>query len=96
MKLKEKIGIKPIKEVKVLCISETGWFDTQKLVNDIEKAGGMNENQYNISWPPFGNLHPENMGGFFALVEIHSIDDSSHKFLMDTGWGKEWMEQRFR
>jgi 7,8-dihydropterin-6-yl-methyl-4-(beta-D-ribofuranosyl)aminobenzene 5'-phosphate synthase len=84
-----------IKRLKILCISETGWFDTQMLLNDIKTAGGIAVNQYQMKWPPFGQLHPENAAGSSALLEFEEITGVIHRFLFDCGWGHQWMEQRF-
>jgi len=84
-----------IKRLKILCVSETGWFDTDELLGDIKAAGGMNVSQYELTWPPFGTLHSENAAGSSALVEAEELDGTVHKLLFDTGWGPVWMDQRF-
>lgn len=89
------IDIGELKRLKVLCISETGWFDTETLLADIQAAGGLQANQYDYGWPPFGELHPDNAGGSSALIEVEELDGTIHKFLLDSGWGQAWMAQRF-
>jgi 7,8-dihydropterin-6-yl-methyl-4-(beta-D-ribofuranosyl)aminobenzene 5'-phosphate synthase len=89
------LDIGALKRLKVLCISETGWRDTSTLLADIKAAGGVDTNQYEIPWPPFGNLHPENAAGSSALIELEGLDGAVHKFLFDTGWNAEWMDRRF-
>jgi len=87
------IGI--LKRLKILCISETGWFDNATLIGDVKAAGGMQVSQYTLAWPPFGALHPENAAGSAALVEAEEANGTIHKFLFDTGWNPDWMDRRF-
>lgn len=84
-----------VKRLKILCISETGWFDTPKLLNDIKAAGGIATDQYQLTWPPLGQLHPENAAGSSALLEFEETDGTVHRFLFDCGWGPQWMDKRF-
>ncbi len=92
----QRRDIGAVKRLKVLCISETGWFESDTLLADIDAAGGFTENQYTYGWPPFGDLHPHNAGGSATLVEFEALDGTTHTFLMDTGWSNTWMEQRFK
>ena len=41
-------------------------------------------------------LHPDNPGGFSALVEVEGLDGVVHKYLLDSGWSFEWMDQAFK
>jgi len=41
-------------------------------------------------------LHPENPGGFSCLVEMEAMDGSKHKYLLDSGWSFQWMDQAFK
>jgi 7,8-dihydropterin-6-yl-methyl-4-(beta-D-ribofuranosyl)aminobenzene 5'-phosphate synthase len=91
----QSIDMGALRHLKILCISETGWFDNAALLGDIKAAGGMGTSQYALPWPPFGNLHPENAAGSSALVEVEEINGTVHTVLFDTGWGPEWMDQRF-
>jgi 7,8-dihydropterin-6-yl-methyl-4-(beta-D-ribofuranosyl)aminobenzene 5'-phosphate synthase len=91
----QNLDIGTLKRLKILCISETGWFDSATLVADIKAAGGMGVSQYELQWPPLGNLHPENAAGSAALVEAEEMDGTVHKMLFDTGWNPAWMERRF-
>jgi 7,8-dihydropterin-6-yl-methyl-4-(beta-D-ribofuranosyl)aminobenzene 5'-phosphate synthase len=90
-----RIDMGALRRLKILCISETGWHDTPTLLADVRASGGINVNQYDIPWPPFGHLHPENAAGSSSLVEVEETDGTVHRFLFDTGWGMEWMERRF-
>jgi 7,8-dihydropterin-6-yl-methyl-4-(beta-D-ribofuranosyl)aminobenzene 5'-phosphate synthase len=84
-----------LKRLRILCISETGWFDTTTVFDDIRAAGGAQTDQYAIPWPPFGPLHAENAAGFSALLEAEAIDGGVRRLLFDTGWNPEWMDRRF-
>jgi 7,8-dihydropterin-6-yl-methyl-4-(beta-D-ribofuranosyl)aminobenzene 5'-phosphate synthase len=41
-------------------------------------------------------IHPENPGGFAALIEVESLDGTVHKYLLDTGWSFDWMDKAFK
>jgi 7,8-dihydropterin-6-yl-methyl-4-(beta-D-ribofuranosyl)aminobenzene 5'-phosphate synthase len=87
------IGV--LNRLRILCISETGWFDTQEVFDDIRDAGGAEVDQYTIPWPPFGDLHQDNAAGFAALLEAETADGAQHRVLFDTGWNPAWMDKRF-
>jgi len=95
LSIPQSLEIGVIKRLKILCISEIGWFDTQMLMNDIKAAGGIATNQYQIQWPPLGQLHPENAAGSAALLEFEEMNGAVHRFLFDSGWNPQWMDQRF-
>nr|VFK35151.1 MAG: 7,8-dihydropterin-6-yl-methyl-4-(beta-D-ribofuranosyl)aminobenzene 5'-phosphate synthase [Candidatus Kentron sp. MB]VFK77166.1 MAG: 7,8-dihydropterin-6-yl-methyl-4-(beta-D-ribofuranosyl)aminobenzene 5'-phosphate synthase [Candidatus Kentron sp. MB] len=91
------IQIGTVKRVRIRCISETGWFDTPTLLADLKSTGkDLNKlDQYELPFPPFGNLHPENAGGSSALIEIQQQDGGMRRFLFDSGWNTTWMDKRF-
>jgi len=84
-----------LRRLRIVCISETGWFDTTTVFDDIRAAGGVQTDQYAIPWPPFGPLHAENAAGFSALLEAETTDGSVRRLLFDTGWNPDWMDRRF-
>ncbi|MBV5297920.1 MAG: MBL fold metallo-hydrolase [Rhodoferax sp.] len=84
-----------LQRLKVLCVSEIGWLDSATLLADIKAAGGMTASQYQLPWPPFGDLHPDNAAGSSALIEAEGADGQVHRLLFDTGWNPAWMERRF-
>lgn len=84
-----------LKRLRIVCISETGWFDTTAVFDDIKNAGGAEADQYTIPWPPFGALHADNAAGFSALLEAEATDGTVRRLLFDTGWGPAWMDRRF-
>ena len=87
-----KLDIGALKRLRILCVSETGWFDTATVFDDIRAAGGAQVDQYAIPWPPFGSLHAENAAGFSALLETEALDGSVRRLLFDTGWNPDWMD----
>ena len=42
------------------------------------------------------SIHPENPGGFAALIEVEDMDGKVHKYLLDSGWSYAWMEECFK
>lgn len=42
------------------------------------------------------SVHPENAGGFAALIEMEDMDGRIHKYLLDSGWSYAWMDEAFR
>ncbi|MCP5196949.1 MAG: MBL fold metallo-hydrolase [Gammaproteobacteria bacterium] len=89
------LDIGTLNRLRILCISETGWFDTKAVFDDIRAAGGTEADQYAIPWPPFGDLHADNAAGFAALLEAETADGEQHRVLFDTGWNPAWMDRRF-
>ena len=91
----QTLDIGSLQRLKIRCISETGWFDTATVFDDIKVAGGAAIDQYTIPWPPFGSLHPDNAAGFSALLETEATDGTIRRLLFDTGWNPAWMDRRF-
>ena len=42
------------------------------------------------------SVHPENAGGYAALVEFEAMDGQKRKILLDSGWSYKWMEECFK
>ncbi|AFL69551.1 MBL fold metallo-hydrolase [Sulfurospirillum barnesii] len=42
------------------------------------------------------SIHPDNAGGFAALIEIERLDGVKKKYLLDSGWSYEWMDKAFK
>ena len=42
------------------------------------------------------SVHPENAGGYAALIEMEAMDGSRHKYLLDSGWSYSWMDECFK
>ncbi len=67
---------------------ESGLATIKDLIpHDLEKAWEIQKGKA---------LHPENPGGFSCLVIVEALDGTVHKYLLDTGWSYEWMEQSFK
>lgn len=67
---------------------ETGIESIRRLLpNDLEQAWDIQKKL---------GIHADNPGGFSALIEVEALDGSVHKFLLDTGWSFEWMDQAFK
>lgn len=84
------IGV--LNRLRILCISETGWFDTKEVLDDIHAAGGVDVDQYRIPRPPFGDLHAENAAGFAALLEAETTDGTQYRSHCSLGW--QWSTSR--
>jgi len=85
-----KYDIGQCQSVRVKCISELGWFDTKKLGGQLRAAGGPKTNQWTIPWDP------NNAAGSCSLVDMVTLDGRHHKFLLDTGWNNQYMDECFK
>ena len=77
------------KNVKVKCVSELGWFDSKKLIEQMKAGGGGKTNQWTIPWDP------KNAAGSCTLIDMEALDGTHHKILLDTGWNREYMDEAF-
>jgi len=85
-----KYDIGQCKSVKIKCVSELGWYDTKKLVEQMKAAGGPKTNQWGIPWDP------KNAAGSCSLIDMESLDGRHHKILLDTGWDNQYMDACFK
>ncbi len=85
-----KYDIGQCKQVSIKCISELGWFDSEKTFATIKKVGGTDTNQWIIPWDY------QNAAGFCSLIDVELLDGSHRKFLMDTGWNNQYMDEAFK
>lgn len=74
------------KSVKITCVSETSWFDSPRMLKDIQDAGGAMVCQYDIPWTQ------DNIGGYIALIEVEQLDGTKHIIQLDTGWEQGWTD----
>ncbi|HAS88161.1 MAG TPA: MBL fold metallo-hydrolase [Desulfovibrio sp.] len=86
----EPVDIGEVRSLDIRCVSETGWFDTGIIAGDVRKAGGPGINQYGI---PFT---AENSGGYSALITVENLNGNKSRYLLDSGWGNDWMDYAFR
>jgi 7,8-dihydropterin-6-yl-methyl-4-(beta-D-ribofuranosyl)aminobenzene 5'-phosphate synthase len=42
------------------------------------------------------SVHPENAGGYAALVEVEEMSGTKRKFLLDVGWSYKWCDECFK
>jgi 7,8-dihydropterin-6-yl-methyl-4-(beta-D-ribofuranosyl)aminobenzene 5'-phosphate synthase len=42
------------------------------------------------------SVHPENAGGYAAVIEVEDMDGRVHKYLLDSGWSYTWMDECFK
>jgi 7,8-dihydropterin-6-yl-methyl-4-(beta-D-ribofuranosyl)aminobenzene 5'-phosphate synthase len=85
---KEDIG--SCKSLKVTVVSETAWFDSARMLKDIQDTGGAMVSSYVHPWTQ------ENLGGYSALLEVEQLDGSKHTILMDTNWRQDWCDHVFQ
>jgi 7,8-dihydropterin-6-yl-methyl-4-(beta-D-ribofuranosyl)aminobenzene 5'-phosphate synthase len=41
-------------------------------------------------------VHPDNAGGYAALIEMEELNGKKHKYLLDSGWSYKWMDECFK
>lgn len=85
-----KFDIGTCKRVRVRCVSELGWFDSDKLMSQMKAAGGPETNQWIIPWDP------NNAAGSCTLIDMETQEGGHHKFLLDTGWNHHYMDECFK
>ncbi|MBW1649984.1 MAG: MBL fold metallo-hydrolase [Deltaproteobacteria bacterium] len=86
----EKKEIGQCRSLKIKCVSEIGWLDPEKLLNQMQKGGGLEKNQWTIPWSY------ENAAGFCSLIDMETLEGEHHKFLLDTGWNNQYMDKCFK
>jgi len=42
------------------------------------------------------SVHPENAGGYSALLDVEEMSGKKHKFLLDTGWSYDWIHKSYK
>jgi len=85
---KQDIG--QCKSVRIKCVSELGWYDTKVLIGQMKAGGGPTANQWSIPWDP------ENAAGSCTLIDMETLDGRHHKFLLDTGWSRDFMDKCYK
>jgi 7,8-dihydropterin-6-yl-methyl-4-(beta-D-ribofuranosyl)aminobenzene 5'-phosphate synthase len=85
-----KYDIGQCHSLKIKCISELGWYDSTKIIAQMNAAGGPDTNQWTIAWDQ------QNAAGSSSLVDMVTLDGNHHKFLMDTGWNHTYMDEAFK
>lgn len=85
----DKIDFGACRSVRITCISELGWLDSQKLMQDVGTAGGAGVSQWRIPWDN------ENARGSCSLLEIETLEGTRRRILVDAGWNPNYMRARF-
>ena len=85
----KKIDFGACRAVTVTCISEIGWASNDLLMQDIAAGGGVSASQWQMPW------REDNARGSCSLLEIEGLDGSRRRFLIDCGWNRDYMRQRF-
>jgi 7,8-dihydropterin-6-yl-methyl-4-(beta-D-ribofuranosyl)aminobenzene 5'-phosphate synthase len=89
-KAKAGADIGQCKSVKVLSVSEVGWWENMPLIQDIMGAGGIKKcDQWETAW------NHANGAGSATLIEVEGLDGSVKRILLDTGWNPAYMKWRF-
>lgn len=84
-----RIDIGLCRSVRITCISETGWRDDRRLLDDIENGGGLQASQWQTAW------HTDNGAGSASLVDVALSRGDTFRILLDTGWDPAYMARRF-
>jgi 7,8-dihydropterin-6-yl-methyl-4-(beta-D-ribofuranosyl)aminobenzene 5'-phosphate synthase len=85
-----KYDIGQCKSLKITCVSELGWYDTKNLLGTIMGGKGPKESQWEKPWDP------KNSAGSCSLIDMETLDGGHHKFLLDTGWDTQYMDECFK
>ncbi len=78
------------RSVTVTSISETGWWDTGRFVEEIAANGGKTACQWEM------HFDPDNAAGSCSLVEVEGLRGETTRILLDAGWNRDYMAERFR
>ncbi len=85
-----KYDIGLCKSVRIKCVSELGWHDSKLLIQNMKAGGGPKANQWDIAW------NMENAAGSCTLIDMEALDGKHHKFLLDTGWNTQYMDDCYQ
>lgn len=86
-----KHDIGECKNVRITCISELGWYDGKKLMQQIMSTPEkIKTNQWTVAWDP------QNAAGSSTLIDVELLDGTHKKILLDTGWSTYYMDQAFK
>jgi 7,8-dihydropterin-6-yl-methyl-4-(beta-D-ribofuranosyl)aminobenzene 5'-phosphate synthase len=85
----DKIDFGACRSMKITCVSEIGWLNGAKLMQEVGAAGGPGVSQWRIPWDD------ENARGSCSLLEIETLDHARRRILIDAGWNRDYMRARF-
>jgi 7,8-dihydropterin-6-yl-methyl-4-(beta-D-ribofuranosyl)aminobenzene 5'-phosphate synthase len=78
------------RSVKVTSVSEIGWWNTERFVDDIKQSGGESACQWDM------HFDPDNAAGSCSLLEVEGSQGGMTRILLDAGWNPEYISERFR
>jgi len=84
------LAIGACRAVTVTSVSEVGWWDTPRMMEEMKAGGGPAACQWSI------RFDPENAAGSCSLIEVEGLDGTTRRILLDAGWNPEYMAERFR
>ncbi len=85
-----RLSIGACRAVTVTSVSEVGWWDTPRMLDEMKAGGGPAACQWGI------RFDPENAAGSSSLIEIEGLDGATRRILLDAGWNADYMAERFR
>lgn len=85
-----RVDIGQCRSVRIRCISEPGWFDNENMVSTMAGGNGPEESQWEKPWDY------TNAAGACTLIDLETLEGRHHKFLMDAGWHRDYMDECFR
>lgn len=83
-----KIGT--CRSVTVTSVSEVGWWDTPRMLEQMTSGGGPEASQWKI------HFDAKNAAGSCSLLEVEALEGDVTRILLDAGWNPEYMSERFR
>ena len=84
------VNIGTCRSVVVTSVSEVGWWNTPRMLEQITAGGGPEASQWGI------RFDSDNGAGSCSLVEVEAMDGSVTRILVDAGWNPDYMSERFR
>ncbi|HMM54958.1 MAG TPA: MBL fold metallo-hydrolase [Candidatus Desulfobacillus sp.] len=84
------VAIGACRAVTITAVSETGWWDTPRMMADIKAGGGAAACQWRM------RFDPDNAAGSCSLIEVEGLDGVTRRILLDAGWNADYMAERFR
>lgn len=77
---------KPVERMRIRCLSEVSWKDDGRMRLDIRDAGGLDSDQYDVTWTE------GNAAGVMNLLEVTDGEGAERKILVDVGWDGAYVE----
>ncbi len=84
------VAIGACRAVTITAVTETGWWDTPRMMADIKAGGGAAACQWRM------RFDPDNAAGSCSLIEVEGLDGVTRRILLDAGWNADYMAERFR